>query len=94
MVRGRNIARTEVLVELAGELRERSGERFDVDLFIKSMAAPRTKTAVLSDMRDAHDSGITRFPTLRFKQAGAEPLVVTGYRSPRHPTSWGEPTPR
>lgn len=79
MQNGRNISRTDTLLELAREL-AKTHPSFDLAAF-RSDLLTRGLDAFKSDWQQAKFLGITRFPTLIFKLPGRPPIRLTGYQS-------------
>jgi predicted DsbA family dithiol-disulfide isomerase len=79
MLKSRNIARTEVLLELAAVLAS-SNPFFDVPTFRNDLNG-RGRDAFRSDWQEVKYLGITRFPTLVFKRAGRQSLLLSGFQS-------------
>lgn len=78
MLQCKNVARTEVLMDLASELSE-SNATFDFDRFRDDLngAGPE---AFKKDWKEVKYLGITRFPTLVFKIPGRPSVLLSGYR--------------
>jgi predicted DsbA family dithiol-disulfide isomerase len=79
LLRCKNIARTEVLMDLALELAENDAS-FDLGRFrndLNGMGAEAFK----KDWKEAKYLGINRFPTLVFKAPGRQSILLSGYQS-------------
>ncbi len=74
MANGRNIARREIILELAG------GAGLDVALFSKDLSGDLALQALREDLNEAASKGIQRFPTVIIARSGRPGLLFTGYR--------------
>jgi predicted DsbA family dithiol-disulfide isomerase len=74
MIEGRNIARQDVLMELAREVGYLDAGRLERDL---AAAAP---AALEEDVREARFRGIGRYPCLMLRRAGRAPAYLVGWR--------------
>ena len=79
-VESRNIARREILSEIAAECASLSDGRFDAARWERAMRGDKAKRAFQKDVADAHLRGIGRFPTLIIKRPGGSERVLTGWR--------------
>lgn len=80
MTEQRNIARREVLIEIAYETAEEQTS-FDVALFIKQLADPLVLLAFKDNLREARMNNVVRFPSLLVSCNGVNKrLMLTGYR--------------
>lgn len=79
MIHGQNIARIEVLENIAKEIASQPGvlnlERFTADMYNDVGLNAFTK-----DMEQVRLSGINRYPSLLIRYTGAKSILVTGYR--------------
>lgn len=82
MLERRNIARQDILLELAEEvvLSSNKESRFDMERFRADLAAPECAEAFRQDLRDAAYYSIGRFPTLILQRAAGQGIVLVGYR--------------
>jgi predicted DsbA family dithiol-disulfide isomerase len=82
MLRGRNIARGEVLMELAEELAGDPTREFlfDVERFVDDLLGSEVKEALHDDLRQIAIRNISRFPTLVLRVEGKPGIVLAGYR--------------
>jgi putative protein-disulfide isomerase len=82
MLRRRNIARIEVLhqiaLEAAGDLPPHLP--FDPARFWEDFHGTQARDAFCQDLREARDRGISRFPALAIRQPDGRELVCVGYR--------------
>jgi putative protein-disulfide isomerase len=78
MLQGRNIARTEVLLELADVLGA-SHPSFDVLTFRDDLYG-KGRDSFRADWQEVKYLGITRFPTLIFKRADRAPVLLSGFQ--------------
>ncbi|HEU4753359.1 MAG TPA: DsbA family protein [Armatimonadota bacterium] len=76
MLERRNIARREVLLELAEELRG----ALDPERFLLDLDAEETLEAFRSDLRETRYREIGRFPTLIVRRPGGRAALLVGYR--------------
>lgn len=65
----RNIARREVLIQLADELSRDAGDAFDTEHFRRDLDAPRVFSALQSDRREARSVGFGHSPGLFMQRA-------------------------
>ncbi|WP_165423808.1 DsbA family oxidoreductase [Ktedonosporobacter rubrisoli] len=82
MLERRNIARQEILLAAAQEVKQipSQEEQFDLDRFRADLNAPETVEAFRQDLRDAAYYGIGRFPTLILRRNNGRSLILVGYR--------------
>ena len=81
MVHGKNIAKREVLMEIATKLAKEHPYLLNMSVFEKDLTSDMVIDAFRNDMQEAANLGITRFPTLQVKAAGKkEYLLLTGTR--------------
>lgn len=81
MVHGKNIAKKEVLLEIAKTLSDEYPGLLNVTLFEKELTSDRVINAFRNDMQEADYRGITRYPTLLVGMQGKkERLLLTGNR--------------
>lgn len=78
MLNGHNIAKREILFDLAGELRKEFPD-FDFTRFEKEYQNGKGKEAFRSDLDEVQLKRITRFPTFIFRYDD-DSLIATGYR--------------
>lgn len=78
MLRCRNVARTEILMELASEL-AKTYAVFDTQIFRADLRG-RGADAFKKDWQETRYLGISRFPTLILKGPGRSPLLMCGYQ--------------
>ena len=78
MVKGLNIAREDVLAEVANQVADRN-PAFDLDRFKKDYNSPQSRNALKHDLKVVKNSDIGRFPTLTLDKDGFETVKVTGY---------------
>lgn len=79
MVDNLNIARTEVLLNIAATI----PGAFDLSLFREDLLGGRGKEAFRLDLQECKYLGIARLPTLIFRRPGRPPLLSSGYQSYR-----------
>jgi predicted DsbA family dithiol-disulfide isomerase len=79
MVEGRNIAKTQVLIDIAEEVSS-DYPTFSLDKFERSLLGSRGRELFRLDYQQAHYLGINRSPTLVFK-AGTKAILLRGYQS-------------
>lgn len=80
MLERRNIARPEVLTELAETLARESGGAFAASRFALDLEASETHDAFRQDLMQARYLRIGRFPSLVLHRHGARSLLLTGCR--------------
>jgi len=80
MVNKENIARTDVLLQLAGLL-STSLSSFDLFTFREDLLGERGKNAFRIDWQEAKYKGITRLPTLIFRSAVGPPVLLSGFQN-------------
>lgn len=80
MVHGRDIAKSEVLMELAGQLAT-AFAGFDPFLFREDLLGERGRTAFRKDLQEAKYRNITRFPTLIIRKSDQAAVVLTGFQT-------------
>lgn len=78
MMHGKNIAKADVLLELADELTNDKNMHFDVTLFKKHLFGDEGKEAFKKDLQEVKYRGINRFPSLLIKHSNKAKLL-TGY---------------
>jgi len=64
MVHGKNIAKKEVLLEIATTLSAEHPDLLDISLFRQELTSDKVIAAFRKDMQEADYHGITRYPTL------------------------------
>lgn len=79
MLQRRNIARREVRLAVACELKALL-PGFDPDQFAVDLDSPETADAFRADIKEARYHDISRFPTLVVQPAGGQAAILTGYR--------------
>jgi predicted DsbA family dithiol-disulfide isomerase len=79
MLRRMNIARTDVLCELAGELATLQPEGFDAERFAEDLGGAAAKQAFAADLQRVHLLRIGRFPTFVVHGPDGSRIAV-GYR--------------
>jgi predicted DsbA family dithiol-disulfide isomerase len=82
MLGRRNVARAEVLMELAEELANDPPPRvaFDVERFRDDLLGPDVTNAFHEDLRQVRFRAIGRFPTLVLSAEGQPEIALAGYR--------------
>lgn len=80
MMEGRNVAREEVLVEIAREVSDRRPDLFDADRFRAAFAEREARGAFEEDMREARVQWVARYPCLVLRRSGAPPETLVGWR--------------
>lgn len=79
MEEGKNIARTEVIAEVAEQLDDAQPELFDRDLFEKQYNGEECRQSFRKDLNQVKLNKIGRFPTLTLS-CGSKGIMITGYR--------------
>jgi putative protein-disulfide isomerase len=82
MLYSRNIARLDVLIEIAAETQaDMAGpEPGDAQQFAELISSPDTRAALKEDLREARDRKISRYPSLLIYSDGPRGMLLTGYR--------------
>lgn len=80
MLEMRNIARREVLLELAGELEDDTPGGFERAAFERAMRDGSALDAFRADLLATAEHGIGRFPALGFARPNAPNVLLVGYR--------------
>lgn len=80
MVEGRNIARREILLELAEDCGLERPEYFDAERFAAALDGAEASAAFRQDIREARYLRIGRFPALVLHRTGSRPKLLTGWR--------------
>jgi len=76
----RNIARTEVLLELADELETGEALPFDAQLFRTDLDSEVAREAFRDDLKETRYREVGRFPTLILRANGGRGILLAGYR--------------
>ena len=80
MLERKNIARVEVLADLAKETSERFPEVFDYQRFITDFNSGPGRQAFRDDMAKTRYHQIGRFPSITMTEPSGTSLIITGYR--------------
>jgi predicted DsbA family dithiol-disulfide isomerase len=80
MAQRRNIARREVLLEVADEAAAAAPDRLDAARLRHDLDAAPPRDALREDIKEARYRGIGRFPTLTLRRAGGAGVMIVGYR--------------
>ena len=80
MTARRNIARREVLLEVADEAAAAAPDRLDPERLGHDLDATPARDALREDIKEARYRGIGRFPTLTLRHRSGAGVVVVGYR--------------
>jgi putative protein-disulfide isomerase len=80
MVEGKNIAKTEVLLDAAWLLHDEFRD-FDLFRFRDELMGDAGKQAFRKDMEEAKYLGINRFPTLVIRRKDRSTVMLTGYQT-------------
>lgn len=80
MLHGKNIAKQDVLVDLAKELSSAYSGRFDANLFEQDLTNEKGLDAFRLDMQEVQNRAINRFPTLIIRSGNNKAVMITGYR--------------
>lgn len=76
----RNIARTEVLLELAEELARLRSSEFDAAQFRADLGSEAAQDAFREDLKETRYREVGRFPTLIFRVPRGRGVLLAGYR--------------
>ncbi len=79
MIKGNNIARQQVLLEVAEKLQEEFSA-FNVDRFIEDLRNDRGLEAFRKDMQEVRYHDINRFPTLIIRKPQQASIIISGHR--------------
>lgn len=79
MLNRRNIAKPEVLAEIAQEL-SLSNLEFDLAEFMTAYNQNASRSAFREDLKKTKINSITRFPTITLTYPGRKGIIFTGYR--------------
>jgi putative protein-disulfide isomerase len=79
MIRRQNIAKQEVLIDVAEEVQKHVD--FSVDQFKNDLGSNEAIEAFRKDLQEIKYKNIERFPTLIFRRIGQPSAIITGYRS-------------
>lgn len=80
MLHGRNIAKTEVLLEVAQALSQEKEELLDYSLFAKELNGEAARKAFEEDLMQVRYQRITRYPALTISKPNQSGLLIVGYR--------------
>ena len=80
MTERRNIARREVLLELADQVAAAAPDRLDADRLRRDLDCEAPLEALRADIKEARYRGIGRFPTLTLRRRSGAGVVIVGYR--------------
>jgi putative protein-disulfide isomerase len=80
MLEGKNIAKENVLMEVAQQLSGEAAYNFDVSRFQFDWRNDNGLEAFRKDLQEVQYRNINRFPTMIIKAPGEGGLIVTGYR--------------
>jgi putative protein-disulfide isomerase len=80
MTQRRNIARREVLLEVANEAAAAAPDRLDVGRLRDDLEGTAARDGLREDIKEARYRGIGRFPTLTLRHPSGAGVMVVGYR--------------
>lgn len=80
MLEGKNIAKQEVLLEVAQKLAVQKPELFELEQFWADLESGAGNETFRQDLEKARYHGIGRYPTLTMQKPGQEGIILTGYR--------------
>ena len=80
MLHEKNIAKQEVLLQVAEDLQSTHPGLFDLNSFARDLSNDAGIEAFRPDWQEAQNRNITRTPTLIMRSAGAAAVILTGYR--------------
>ena len=81
MLERKNVARVEVLADLAKEVSQRFPEIFDYSRFITDFNSESARQAFRHDMAKTRYHEIGRFPSITMTEPAGKSLIITGYRT-------------
>jgi predicted DsbA family dithiol-disulfide isomerase len=80
MIEGRNIARREVLLEVAAHLADECPDVLAVEPFLQALDGGEAARALRDDLREVRYRDITRYPTLILRRPEGPGVMIVGYR--------------
>ncbi|MBF9254582.1 DsbA family protein [Pontibacter sp. 172403-2] len=80
MLQGRNIAKREVLLDVAKELSESKPELLDYTAFERELTGQVARKAFEEDLQQVRYHLIGRYPTLTISKPGQTGVMIVGYR--------------
>lgn len=80
MMKGRNVAREDVLLDLAKGLAQERSDLFDGARFAEDLDGRQAKVGLQDDVKEARYRGIGRFPCLVIHREGSPPDFLVGWR--------------
>jgi putative protein-disulfide isomerase len=80
MINEKNIAKTEVLIEVAEQIANEQHTAFNLERFKADLTNDNGIEAFRKDMQEVQYRNITRYPTLILKQPNQQAVIITGYR--------------
>lgn len=80
MIKGKNIAKPEVLVEIGEQLSHNEPQLFDSEQFISDLSGEESRNAFRKDLQKVSYNHIGRFPTLTITKPRQGGVIITGYR--------------
>jgi len=80
MIEGKNIAKQNVLTELARKLAAAHPNLLDTGKFEADLTNDKGLEAFRKDWQETQNRNITRFPTLILRSPGSPAIMLTGYR--------------
>lgn len=80
MTEGRNISRTDVLLDLAKEVSQQFPNVLDVDQFGSDINSEVSRQAFRNDLAKVRYHQIGRYPSITMSIKGGKSLILTGYR--------------
>lgn len=79
MAGGRNIARPEVILDVASGCAADRPDLLDLARFRSDLDGREARSALLDDVKEARFRGIGRFPALAIAARGADPVLLVGW---------------
>ena len=80
MIEGKNIAKQEVLIQLAEKLAGVSKGILNIDKFCNDLTGGIGLEAFRADWQEVQSRNITRFPALIIRAVNKQAIMITGYR--------------
>jgi putative protein-disulfide isomerase len=80
MIHGKNIAKGEVLKEIATSVFAKFKNGFDVEKFLSDLRSDTGIDAFRKDVTEVNSRNIVRTPTLILRHASNQAIMITGYR--------------
>lgn len=80
MTDGRNVAKRDVLLDIAKAVEQDHPDVFNAEMFFHQLGGPLPLAALRKDMDETSINKIGRFPTLIIRSAAGKGVLISGYR--------------